>query len=1061
MNKRMIMIVVLALLTVCQLVKPSFANDNKIENPRLISENKLKAHSTLYSYENVEDAMSGDRNKSAYLKMLNGIWKFYYTENDSKAPSQFYKIKYDVTKWDNIDVPSCWEMRSYGTPIYTNVVYPFPVNPPYIDRENPVGSYVREFTIPDKWTTRDVILHFGGVSSAFYLWVNGKYVGYSQGSRLPAEFDITSFLKKGTNKLAVKVYRWCDGSYLEDQDHWRMSGIHREVFLMARPKVRIEDFAVRTRLDKNYQHAQLQIRPKIVNLHKKELKNWILDAQLFDAKGKRILSQPLQLSVKRIVHEWHPQRDNVYFGIMEQKIENPIKWTAETPYLYTLVLTLKDQNKKIIESVSSKVGFREIENKNGMLLVNGKPVKLKGVNRHDHNQKNGKTVSRANMQKDVELLKQFNFNAVRTSHYPNDPYFYELCDRYGIYVIDEANIETHGVGGYFSNQQDWNYAFMDRVIRMVKRDKNHPSIIYWSLGNESGCGPNHAAAAGWVKCFDPTRLMHYEGAQGNHEHPAYVKPGSKKKIAYMANPTDPDYVDVISRMYPTIKELEGLANSPYISRPIMMCEYAHAMGNSLGDLKAYWDLIYQYPNLIGGFIWDWMDQGILQTDKNGRKYWAYGGDFGDKPNDGNFCINGVVAPDQTAKPALWECKKIFQPIKTSVFDLENYEFIIFNRHHFINTSQYNLQWKIMADGKTIKKGKLIAPECLPGNSVHLKLPVQKLKMLAGKEYILEINFVLRYAQVWANKGYEVAWNQFILPNTKAYHRAKTKAGSLKVWQDKNVCKITGNGFQLQFEKAKGSFSSCKIKGEELFTQALHPNFWRVPTDNDKGAKWMTKAVYAWKDAAENMKLITWKVERKEKRILLMGKYNISIDSSVLNLKYEITSKGNIKVDMQINKGNNITYLPRFGMQCGISKDYSNLSFYGKGPQESYWDRKTGARLGLYSMKSSEIAYDYVRPQENGNRSDVRWLDLKTKKHSFRIQGIPSFDFSIWPYSMENLERATHINELDKTDTYVLNIDFKQFGLGGDDSWSSIAIAHPEYRLSASFYRLQYEIQILD
>ena len=1049
------------LLTIFLLCKVSFANENKIENPRLISENKLKAHATLYSFDNVKDALIGDRDKSEYIQMLNGTWKFYYAENDKNAPNKFYQKEYDARAWDNIDIPSCWEMKGYGTPIYTNVVYPFPVNPPHIERENPVGSYIREFSIPEGWTKRDVILHFGGVSSAFYLWVNGEYVGYSQGSRLPAEFDITSFLKKGKNKLAVKVYRWCDGSYLEDQDHWRMSGIHREVFLMARPKVRIEDFAVRTRLDQNYQHAQFQIRPEIKNLHKKDLKNWILDAQLFNAKGKNVLSKPMEISANRISNEYYPQRDNVYFGMMEQEVENPVKWTAETPYLYTMILTLKDPEGKVIEAVSSKVGFREIENKDGMLLVNGKPVKLKGVNRHDHNQVNGKTVSRANMQKDMDLLKQFNFNAVRTSHYPNDPYFYELCDRYGIYVIDEANIETHGLGGYLSNKQEWNYAFMDRVIRMAKRDKNHPSIIYWSLGNESGCGPNHAAAAGWIKDFDPTRLIHYEGAQGDHEHPAYVKPGSKKKLAYMANPTDPAYVDVISRMYPTPKQLEGLANSPYIKRPIMMCEYAHAMGNSVGDLKAYWDLVYEYPNLIGGFIWDWMDQGILQTDKNGRQYWAYGGDFGDKPNDGNFCINGVVAPDQTAKPALWECKKVFQPIKTTAFDLEKYEFTIFNRHHFINTSQFDLQWEIMSDGKTIQKGKFIAPECLPGNSVHLKLPVQKINMLAGKEYVLEINFLLRHTQVWANKGYEVAWNQFILPNTKVCHMVKSKKSRLSIQQDKDICKITGNGFQLQFKKSKGSLFSYKVKGKEVFTQELRPNFWRVPTDNDKGAKWMTKAVYAWKEAAENMELITWKIEQKENLILLIGKYNIPIDSSVLSLQYEITSTGNIKVDMQINKKNNVTYLPRFGMQCSISKDYSKLSFYGKGPHESYWDRKTGARLGLYAMKSSDIAYDYVRPQENGNRSDVRWLEMTTKKHTLRIQGIPSFDFSVWPYSMENLEKATHINELNKADAYILNIDFKQFGLGGDNSWSSIAIAHPEYRLSESTYRLTYEIQIVD
>lgn len=1042
------------------LTNTAMANNKKIENPLLFSENKIKAHATFYSYENIEDAHSCDRSKSNALLMLNGTWKFNYANSEEEVPENFFEADYNAKAWNDIDVPSCWEMRGHGTPIYTNVYYPFPVNPPFIERENPVGTYLREFTIPDHWQEKDVILHFGGVSSAFYLWVNGEYVGYSQGSRLPAEFDISSFLKKGKNKLAVKVYRWCDGSYLEDQDHWRMSGIHREVFLMARPKVRIEDFAVRTRLDQNYQHAQFQVRPEIANPHQNDLKNWVLDAQLLDANGKNILSQPMQLSAKQIVHEWYPQRDNVYFGMMEQEVKNPIKWTAENPYLYTMVLTLKDQNGKVIEAISSKVGFREIENKDGMLLINGKAVKLKGVNRHDHSQINGKTVSRADMQKDVELLKQFNFNAVRTSHYPNDPYFYELCDRYGIYVIDEANIETHGAGGYFSNQQEWNYAFMDRVIRMVERDKNHPSIIYWSLGNESGCGPNHASASAWIKDFDPTRLVHYEGAQGDHEHLAYVKPGSKKKLAYMANPTDPTYVDVISRMYPTPGQLEGLANSPYIHRPILMCEYAHAMGNSLGDLKAYWDLIYQYPNLIGGFIWDWMDQGILQTDEKGRDYWAYGGDFGDKPNDGNFCINGVVAPDQTPKPALWECKKVFQPIHTTEYDMENYEFTIFNRHHFINLSKYDLQWKLMANGKPIRKGKLKAPECLPGNSVQLHIPVGGIKYHHDQEYVLELNYLLRERQLWAESGHEIAWEQFVLSKVKEKEHTTNKGG-LAIQEELDNCKVSGKGFELQFNKTDGALNSCKIKGKEVLTQKLSPNFWRVPTDNDKGSGWMNKEILKWKDASEKLQLISWKVKHEAQAICIKGTYHLPVDSSTLELSYEITSGGKLNVNMILDKKSNRTWLPRFGMQCGISKEFAEVRFYGKGPHESYWDRKTGARLGLFSMKSDEIAYSYVRPQENGNRSDVRSLELISKKNKLLVKGKPSFDFSIWPYSMKNLEKAEHMNELESAGFYVMNIDFKQFGLGGDDSWSSIAVAHPPYRLTEKSYRLSYTLQFID
>ncbi len=1031
------------------------AQEPAIENPRIISQNKMEPHSTFYPYSTVQEALQGNREQSQWFRSLNGEWKFSFSKNDQQVPEGFQRDGYDASAWDNIDVPSCWEMRGYGTPIYTNVVYPFPVDPPWIKRENPVGVYIKEFQVPENWSNHKVILHFGGVSSAFYLWVNGQEAGFSEGSRLPAEFDITAYLKDGSNRVAVKVYRWSDGSYLEDQDHWRMSGLHREVYLMARPMVHFSDFAVRTRFDRSYRNAFLQIAPDLKNEDNQNLEGWQLKARLFDADNREVLSQPMEARAQEAVQRWYPQRDKPYFALMEQLISAPNHWTSETPYLYTLVLSLVNNQGETVETTSTKVGFREVEIKNGVLLINGQPVKMKGVNRHDHSQINGKTVSRDEMLRDVLLMKQFNVNAVRTSHYPNDPYFYELCDKYGIYVMDEANIESHGVGGLLSNRTAWSYAFIDRVIRMVERDKNHPSIISWSLGNESGSGPNHAAAAGWVKEFDPTRFVHYEGAQSDHENPAYIKPGSGKSPAYMANPTDPAWVDVISRMYPTPDQLEKLANSPYIHRPIMPCEYAHAMGNSLGNFQEFWDVIRAYPNLMGAYIWDWTDQGILRTDDKGRQYWAYGGDFGDTPNDGNFCINGVVAPDQTPHPSLWEAKKVFQDISTSASDMERYQLNVLNRQSHSDLSKYEMQWKLMADGQGIQNGTLVLPVILPGQSERVTVPVKSFKQEAGKEYVLEVNYVLKQDALYAQKGFEAAWDQFVLA-PKTLEVKLTGKGKLNYTQNQDHLTITGNSFEIKFDKASGQLSEYLLKGENVLKRPLKPNFWRVSTDNDRaGGNMVAKEMKVWKHGADDMELIDWSIEEAENNIKFSSEYRLSVDQSRLRLTYTLSPAGELLVEMHIAKGVNAPVLPRFGMQCGISEEFANVQFYGKGPQESYWDRKEGARLGLFSMKSDDVAYNYVYPQENGNRSDVRWLKAEGSKKSVIVTGHPVFDFSIWPYTMENLEAATHINELEHDGVLTVNIDYRQMGVGGDDSWSAKAAAHPKYRLSDETYDFSF------
>lgn len=684
-----------ALCMVC--ISGSYASAQQLndwENPIVTGINREAAHATMFSYDSEEDAKAYDRKKSNRVLSLNGSWNFYFSPTPEKAPEDFYKSQ--VKGWTNIEVPSNWELKGYGTAIYTNITYPFKVNPPYIDHsDNPVGCYQRSFEIPDSWKDMNITLHFGGVSSAFYVWVNGKFVGYSEDSMLPAEFNISDKVNRGNNTVSVKTYRWCDGSYLEDQDHWRLSGIQREVLLLAEPKVRISDFFVQTRLDAEYKNASLQIRPKIQNLDFRDIQGYTLEAMLYDANGNKVLEQPLKKEIADIINEVYPRLDNVKFALMETQIVNPLTWTDETPYLYTLVFQLKDKNGKLLEAKSTRIGFRSIETSaDGKILINGKPILLYGVNRHEHDRFNGKAITKEEMLEDILLMKRFNFNAVRTSHYPNNPAWYDLCDEYGIYVMDEANLETHGLGSYLSNQPEWNHAFMERGIRMVERDKNHPSIIFWSLGNESGRGPNHAAMAGWIKDYDITRLIHYEAAQGNHHKPEYIAPGDQgypnRSITLRANPIDQEWIDVLGRFYPKPEMAREVARQPGDNRSIIFSEYAHSMGNSTGNFKELWDVFRSEKRIAGGFIWDWVDQGIVKKDERGIEYYAYGGDFGDKINDGDFCINGVVFPDRTPKPAMNEVKKVFQPIDIRIKDIESLTFEALNRHVFVSLDQYTL-----------------------------------------------------------------------------------------------------------------------------------------------------------------------------------------------------------------------------------------------------------------------------------------------------------------------------------------------------------------------------------
>ncbi len=1011
------------------------------ENPDVVGINKEPGHCTLIPYPNVETALKAERKSSQFYKSLNGNWKFHWVDKPADRPVDFYKPDYDVSTWNLIPVPSNWQMHGYGIPIYLNVPYPFPPNPPHIPHDyNPVGSYRRKFTIPADWNDRRIFLHFDGVKSAFYIWINGQKVGYSQDSMTPAEFDITQYLKSGENTIAVEVYRWSDGSYLEDQDMWRLSGIYRNVYLFAAPQVHINDFFVRTDLDDSYTDATLMIRPKITNYTGESVEGWTVEAQLYDPNKEPVLTEPLTRSVSSIINEKYPQRDNVKFALLEQKISNPKKWSAEIPNLYTLVLSLKDAEDNTIEVESCRVGFREVEIKEGQLLINGRSIKLFGVNRHEHDPDHGRAIPLSRMIQDIKLLKQNNINAVRTSHYPDDPTWYDLCDEYGIYLIDEANLESHGLKGYLSNVPGWHNAFVERAIRMVERDKNHPSVIFWSLGNETGCGPNHAAMSGWIKQYDPTRPIHYEGAAGD--------------------PVDYPYVDMISRMYARIPEIIRLATSTNDNRPMVLCEYAHAMGNSVGNLKEYWDAIRAHKRLIGGFIWDWADQGLRKKSPDGKEFWAYGGDFGDKPNDGNFCCNGLVQPNRKPNPSLYEVKKVYQRIHVLPVDILAGQFHLYNEYDFIDLDFTNINCELTADGRIIQKGTLPKLSLPPGAKRELQLNFKKPDFQPDTEYWLKIFFTLADDTSWARRGHIVAWDQFKVPFNvpKAPVINLNTLPSLELKEtDRNIT-VTGDDFELVFAAESGTLDSFIFNQKQLIASPPVPNFWRAPIDNDEGNK-MPERLGIWRKAGPDRTVKVVKAEQLRPqvvRITTQADIPVGTNSTYTNT-YTVYGSGDIIIDSNFAPhGDNLPDLPRFGLQMAVPVRFNKLTWFGLGPHENYWDRKTGAALGLYSGNVNELIHRYVRPQENGNRSDVRWMAL-TDPNSVGIVavGMPTIDVSAWPFTMQALEEAKHIHEPNLGDTITVNLDYRQMGVGGDDSWG--ARTHPEYTLPAKPYRYRFRL----
>ncbi len=1013
---------------------------NDWENPKMFGLNKEAPHADFIPYANVEQAIINNKTNSPFYKSLNGLWKFNWVKEPSQRPVDFYKIDYNVSKWSDIPVPSNWELHGYGIPIYVNIPYEFtyePDPPDIPDGYNPVGSYRRNFTIPDTWKNQEVFIHFGAVKSAMYLWINGQKVGYSQGSKTPAEFNITSFLQKGENTIAVEVYRWSDGSFLECQDFWRLSGIERDVYLFSTPKIQIRDFFVQTLLDTNYNNAELIVDVDIKNyLADSKVKTHFLNLYLFDRDNHIVFNDSLEINIDKKTSEEF---------VFENQINSPEKWSAEKPNLYSLVLSLQNEKKIEIEVVGCKVGFRKSEIKNGQLLVNGKAVLLKGVNRHEHDQHSGHVISRESMLKDIELMKQFNINAVRTCHYPDDPYWYELCDKYGIYLIDEANIESHGMGydpeRTLGNNPEWKEAHLDRIISMVERDKNHPSVIIWSMGNEAGDGVNFIASSEWIHQRDPGRPVHYERA-GKKSH-----------------------VDIVSPMYAGLSYLKKYAGKKQ-DRPLILCEYAHSMGNSTGNLQDYWDVIEKYDQLQGGFIWDWVDQGLMKSDGSGEKYWAYGGDYGDDdiPSDGNFCINGLINPDRSIHPAMWEVKKVYQNIKIVPVKLNMGEFKIFNNYFFTNLNEFKINWEVKTLGEVIESGEIKNLNIEPGNDTIIKVPLFAINKKLKDESFINFKISTKENSDLVPSNHIVAVEQFRLP-VRPFVEVQNSSDlpEMKLKQTSDEVVLTGKNFKIKFNKKNGLLTDLTFEGEEFFIEGLEPNFWRAPNDNDFG-NGMEKRCAVWKATSKNRILEKFEIiEQKSNKIVINSTFLLKETNSKLTFIYTILGSGDIIVSFNlVSKNRSLPEIPRVGMEVQVKGGFEQLKWYGKGPHENYIDRNKSALIDIYESTVTDQYVEYIRPQENAYKTQVRWFTLTNDEgKGILIGGLPQICFSALHFTNEDLDQGEkknykHTTDMIPNDFVSLNIDLTQMGVGGDNSWG--AKPHKKYQILPGNYSYSFRIR---
>lgn len=980
------------------------------ENPEVLHVNCENPHAYFIPYENEEKAGKGLRGNSLYYKSLNGVWKFKYHESVLGVEDGFQAANYDAGGWDDLIVPSNWQLHGYDKPQYTNVNYPYPCDPPFVPDDNPAGLLIRDFTYADS-DGKDVFLVFEGVDSCFYVWVNGKLVGYSQVSHMTSEFNITPYLKPGKNRMAVMVLKWCDGSYLEDQDMWRFSGIFREVFLLKRSKVHISDLFVKTDLNSGFTEGILKCEVQLSNEAAAQVRT-----VLKDTDGTVLYDETAGIQKQ---------------GTMEIKVDGPKLWSAEIPQLYNLYLYLGD------EVILQKVGFRKIEIKDSVILVNGKAIKFKGVNRHDSHPELGHTIPLAHMKQDLLVMKRHNINAIRTSHYPNDPRFLGLCDELGFYVIDEADLETHGAGSagdidMISGDPRFEKAYVDRIRRMVERDKNHACVLLWSMGNESGYGVNHVKMAEWARNRDSSRLIHYEGATG-----------------WGKNGLDSSCMDVYSRMYPSIAEMENLVlRDETEKRPYILCEYCHAMGNGPGDLKDYWDLMYKYDRFSGGFVWEWTDHTVKTKTPDGVEYHAYGGDFGEKPHDGNFCMDGLVYPDRKPHTGLLELKNVIAPVRTEAVDLKRGELKITNLHYFADLSQLVLNWKVEKDGAVIANGEIAGLNAGPQESVSVILPFTIPEKADGR-YFLLVSYTQKNYTEWADKGYEVAFAQFELPIGKAEKTLCRKAGMppVSIVESEKDITVEGAEFNYVFDLRYGAFTSMLFNGVPMIGKKPVFNVWRAPTDNDRGIvnKWREEGY----DRLDTKVYAVKVTDRDEKHITICTEFSLGgyIKKPVLRGKayWTVYGSGDIVLETQVEVREELPFLPRFGLQLVMPEGNEHVEYFGYGPHESYIDKHRSTWKSRFASTVESQHEDYLMPQENGSHYATEWAAVTNSLGmGLLFAGMEDFSFNVSHFTPEDLTLAMHPHELKKRPETIVNIDYMNSGVGSNSCGPELL---PQYRLS--------------
>jgi len=1037
MNKSIIaggifLLFIVVIITLNDLNKPSI--EKYWEDPTIFKVNREESRAHFFPFESKDLAVSNDLTQSKYFQSLNGKWNFNFASNPDKRPEGFQKTNYSVKSWDEIIVPGHWEMQGYSVPIYLDEEYPFKPDPPNVPHDyNAVGSYVKMFELKNSWENRDIFIRFCGVRSAFYFWLNGEFIGYSQGSKTPAEFNITNKVFKGKNKVAVQVFRFSDGSYLEGQDTWRVSGLERDVYLYAAPKARISDFFVYADLNTNNKTGNLSLKVELFNQERFTGK-YNLEAVL---SGKSVLYKedyaiPIDSS------------NPVVFKAENLKVK---PWSAESPTLYDLQISLTDSQGNMVESFIQKVGFKRIEVVNRQLLVNGKAVMFRGVNRHEWDPVLGRSITEESMIHDIQLMKQHNINAIRTAHYPNQERWYELCNEYGLYVIDEANIEAHGMRfheksyGFISNDTNWTAQWIDRGKRMVERDKNQPCIIMWSMGNEAGDGDNFVKLYDWIKFRDRSRPVSYQPAWYNR------------------------HTDVVFPMYKNLEFISDYAEKNEHNKPLILCEYAHAMGNSVGNLQDYWDIFEKYDALQGGFIWDWVDQTILKTNEDGTDYWAYGGDFGNEysANDSNFCANGLIAADRSLNPHIHEVKKVYQPIhfkdrsnRSSQTKIE-----IKNKYDFIGLNHLNFSWVVEENGKEILSGDLGTLKLQPGETEIFNLNHYSIIPRSGSEYFLTITAHTNSRSVMVPKDHLVAWEQFKLDiKTPNSTQPELPTQKLKLLKIDGEIEVIGENFNFHFSKKTGQLHKFIYEGDDLLKSSIKSNFWRAPNDNDLGNQ-MQKRTAIWRNAGDelNVKFFQGSMRNKNAVIQIHSEHDIS--QTLLITEYVVNSRGEINIHHEIKKTNpDNPEIPRFGLILSLPGDFSNVEWFGRGPHESYWDRKTSAAIDHYSGSVWSQTFSYVRPQETGNKTDVRWMAVSNGIVGLMAVGSPTFDGSVHQYPYADLDHVQFGQKHGKLDIQPKDqvdwlIDYKQMGVGGDNSWG--AKPHDKYTLFPKLYSYTFKL----